>query len=517
MDPSFAIIAALLVAVIWLGVRCRRLTAELAVTTGRFKGYMDHGPFLAFMKDADGRYVYENRLLSEYIGQIRPGTTTCIGRTDAELFPTTEQQAYVGNDRRVLEAARPLHFDEVSVDADGTVRHWSTVKFPRREDDGRTYLAGISIDVTETRRARADARSHEDRCGLALEAGRMGMLTMDLKTQMLETTSLFATLHGRPSTKTRLSLAESLAEVHPDDRQLIIDAVQAALHDRAPNRIVYRVRSPEGGVSWIELVGQVYADDEGQPAFVRGVAFDVTGKQEFLEELGRRKAVLRRLIKVQENERQMLCHEIHDGMMQYAIGAAMLLERAEDEAESPEQAKQIMTALDCLRRGIAEGRQIIRGVRSAALDDLGLTAGIHDLVDQMAAFGITVDVYLCDNLDGIPTELQTTVYRVVQESLANVRKHADTDRAQVEIQRTPLELTIRVSDTGKGCDLTAGTGDGFGLEGMAERVRLAGGDFALDSSPGAGSCVHARLPIDPGEAAPAVSVMAELPDAPTVD
>lgn len=500
MDPGLVIIAALLVAVIWLGVRCRRLTADLAVTTGRFKGYMENGPFAAYMKDAAGRYVYENRFLREHVGRMLPGTTSFIGRTDAELFPTTEQQAYIDNDRRVLEAGRPLHFDEVSVDADGTVRYWSTVKFPRVEDDGRTYLAGISIDVTETRRARADARSQEDRCGLALEAGHMGMLTMDLKTQMLETTPLFATLHGRPSTKTRLSLAESLEEVHPDDRQSIIDAVQAALHDRAPSRITYRVRSPEGGVSWIELVGQVYADDEGRPAFVRGVAFDVTDKQEFLEELGRRKAVLRRLIKVQENERQMLCHEIHDGMMQYAIGAAMLLEIAQAEADSPEQAKQITTALDCLRRGIAEGRQLIRGVRSAALDDLGLTAGIQDLVDQMAAFGISVDARLCDDLDGIPTELQTTVYRVVQESLTNVRKHADTDRAQVEIQRTPLELTIRVIDAGKGFDVTARTADGFGLEGMAERVRLAGGDFAIESSPGAGSCVRARLPIASGEA-----------------
>lgn len=516
MNPSFPVIAALLAVVVLLGVRYRRLRADLAATRGRFKGYMDHGPFVAFMKDADGRYIYENRLLAEHIGRIRPGMTTCIGRTDDELFPTTVQQAYVSNDRRALEAGLPLHFDEVSVDADGTVRHWSTVKFPRVEDDGRTYLAGISIDVTEARHARSDARSHEDRCALALEAGCMGMVTMDLKTQMLETTPVFAILHGRPSTKTRLSLVESLAEVHPDDRQSIVDAVQAALSDRAPNRITYRVCNPEGGVSWIELVGQVSVDDEGRPAVVRGVAFDVTGKQAFLEELGRRKAVLRRLIKVQENERQMLCHEIHDGMMQYAIGAAMLLEVAQEKAESPDQAKQIMTALECLRRGIAEGRQIMHGVRAAALDDLGLTAGIHDLVDQMATFGITVAVRLSDDLDGIPGELQTTVYRVVQESLMNVRKHADTDRAEVEIERTPLELHIRVSDPGKGFDLATRSGDGFGLEGMTERVRLAGGDFVLESSPGAGSCVRARLPIA-ADGAPGVSVMTELPAAPTID
>lgn len=510
MNLAFATIAGLVAVVLWLVARDRRMTAELAATRTRFQGYMDHGPFLAFMKDDGGRYVYENRLLSEHIGRIRPGTTTCIGRTDDELFPARERQAYVDNDRRVLDTGLPMQFDEVSVDADGTVRHWSTVKFSGLHDTGQRFLAGISIDVTEAHRARADARSQEDRCGLALEAGRMGTLTLDLKTQMLDTSTLFAILHGRPATKTRLSLMESLADVHPDDRQAIIAAVDAALRDMAPNRITYRVQMPEGGLAWIELVGQVYADDTGQPAVVRGVAFDVTDKQQVLQELGRRKAVLRRLITVQEHERQMLCHEIHDGMMQYAIGAAMLLENAQEPGASAAPNQHTVAALDCLRRGIAEGRQVIRGVRSAVLDDLGLTAGIHDLVDQMAAFGIAVETRLSDDLDTIPPELQITVYRVAQESLTNVRKHADTDRAVVEIQRNPTEVRIRVSDAGRGFDVTATKGQGFGLDGMAERVRLAGGTFELEARPGGGSCIRVRLPIADPEApeVPAAAIAA---------
>ncbi|MFM8984454.1 MAG: histidine kinase [Planctomycetia bacterium] len=86
--------------------------------------------------------------------------------------------------------------------------------------------------------------------------------------------------------------------------------------------------------------------------------------------------MLRQLIEVQENERLTLCHELHDGMMQYAIGAKMLLEAARDESESPAQTERLESVLDCLTRGITEGRQVIRGVRSAVLDDLGLAAAI---------------------------------------------------------------------------------------------------------------------------------------------
>lgn len=496
---SLAIGASAAAAVAWLLASRRRLSADIE----RFAGFMEHGPFLAFMKDADGRYSYENSLLIEHIGRIRPGTATLIGRTDRELFPQAEEQAYVDNDRRVLELGRPLQFDELSVDADGTVRHWSTIKFPRDDGRGRPGIAGISIDVTAVRQARSDARSSADRCALALEAGRMGSFTLDLATQALETSSLFAVLHARPETRTRLGLEESMAEVHPDDRPKIVAAVQAALRDSAPNRIQYRVVAPSGSVRWIELVGQVFADEAGRPRLVRGVGFDVTEQREAYEEIARRKAILRRLIDVQENERQMLCHELHDGLIQYAIGAKMLLESVRDEADDVLRAERIDAVLACLDRGITEGRQLIRGVRPAVLDDLGLAAAIVDLTDHM---GIAVETAVEEPLGGVPPALQTTAYRVVQESLSNVRKHAGAERATVSVRLVANELQVEIHDEGVGFDVDDARRRGFGLVGMTERVRLAGGTIEIDSRPGSGCRVSVRLPVSADIESPTWSV-----------
>ena len=129
------------------------------------------------------------------------------------------------------------------------------------------------------------------------------------------------------------------------------------------------------------------------------------------------------------------------------------------------------------------------------LDDLGLSAAIEDLGEQMVAAGIAVETKLGAGLDDVPPQLCNTIYRVVQESLTNVRKHAGTNRATVEVQRMADDVHVRVRDRGPGFDVEAARARGFGLVGMTERVRLAGGTFWIESQPGSGTQVNARLPV----------------------
>ena len=494
--PAFALVSVLLLggvvvaALVWLMAARRRLARELRL----FADFMDNGPFVAFMKDADGRYIYENRTLVELTGRILPGVTSVIGKTDHELFPAAEAGHYVANDRAVIASGKPMQFAESSVDADGTVRHWSSLKFPRADALGRPCIAGVTIDVSDLTQARSAARTSEDRCSLALEAGHMGSMSLNLETLVLDTSPVFAILHGNPETVTHIALAEAIELVHPDDRPVVMEALHNVMREPGPQRFRYQVMKPDGTVAWIELVGNVCHDEAGRPAVVRAVAFDVTQRQQDFDELARRSDMLRRLIDIQENERQTLCHELPDGPIQYAIAAKMHLESARDEDDATVRGEQIDTAIDCLTRGIAEGRQVIRGVRPAVLDDLGLAAAIDDLVEQVATTGIKVQATLGDGLDALPTPLQTTIYRIVQESLTNARKHSGADRATVEIRRAGEDVSLRVRDEGAGFDVNAGR-QGFGLVGMMERVRLAGGTFRLESRPGAGTEISVSLPI----------------------
>lgn len=488
-------VVGLLAAVARLAASSRRLAAELATHRHRFAACMDLAPFCAYMKDADGRYVYQNRALLDITQRVLPHVTSFLGRTDAELFPESQATGYANEDRDVLASGAPIILTNTSIDADGAIRHWSTLKFPWSDERGRPCVAGLSIDLTETRSAEEIARTSADRCALALEAGRMGTMTLDLKAGIVETSPLFAMLHGRPETKTRLTLEESLADIHPEDRQGIEKAIRAALENQAAERATYRVVKPDGSVAWIEFVGQVTLDADGHPALVRGVGFDVTTRQEAFEEIVQRKAVLRRLIEVQESERQTLCHELHDGLIQYAIGAKMILQSIRD-AEGPiDTATPIRAAIEALDRGIDEGRLLIRGVRTAVLDDLGLRAAIQDLVDQLAPLVVDLAIDPAADLDGLPTSLQTTIYRLLQEGLTNVRKHAVVARAAVDVRRGADDVVLGIHDIGRGFDVGEGRMKGFGIVGMVERARLAGGSCDIESRPGAGTRIVARLPV----------------------
>jgi PAS domain S-box-containing protein len=495
LSLALVVVAILLAVVVWLAVARRRLADKLATIRRRFFACMDESPFCVSIRSADGRSIYENPALRAITRTALPHNGSFLGRTDRDFFPPEQADISMNGDREVLSSGIPLVCDTSFRDADGSLRVWSSLKFPWVDDDGETCVAGVSFERTDIHRAREAIRASEDRHALALEAGRMGTMTLDLVTQVIETSSLFARMHGRPETKTRLTLEESLAEVHPDDHRPIIEAVQLALRDQAPSRMTYRVVKPDGGGAWIELVGQVFTDDAGRPTVVRCVGIDVTERQAAYEELTRRKEMLRRLIEVQENERQTLCHELHDGMLQYAIGATMVLESVRAAAGAAGLGDRIDAAINCLTRGIAEGRQVIRGVRSGVLDDLGLAAAIQDLADQMAAVGVAVEMAVDDGIDALPASLRTTVYRVVQESLTNVRKHAATAEASVEIRRTPDEVHLCVGDRGGGFEIEAARKRGFGLVGMTERVRLAGGVCTIESQPGVGSRIRAVLPI----------------------
>lgn len=228
---------------------------------------------------------------------------------------------------------------------------------------------------------------------------------------------------------------------------------------------------------------------------VGGIGIEITELKRAEEDLKAKQDLLRNLIEVQENERQMLCNEFHDGLIQYAVGSLMLLESYLRKHRQTEDLSMIEDAVANLRKGIEDGRRVLRGVRPAVLDDSGLRAAIDDLIDQFSSSGITV-TFECDPQIGrLPELVQTTVYRVIQEALSNAKKHSGTEAVRIDLKLAGGELQLEIRDFGCGFDVCSARKRGFGLRGMVERVRLIGGECTIESAPGAGTRVAVRLPI----------------------
>lgn len=195
---------------------------------------------------------------------------------------------------------------------------------------------------------------------------------------------------------------------------------------------------------------------------------------------------------------------MHDTLAQTLAGLAILAERAGHQLadERVDAAADTIATVERLSRDALEEARAIVSRTAAVPSDTALGDAVDRLVSRFRAeTGLTIDLDVRRDSEGVlGRESQLVLLRCLQEALANVRKHARATRVQVRVTAGPNgEGGLQVVDDGAGFDRGARR-DGFGLEGMAERVALAGGSFDVSSSPGAGTMVSVSLPGTPAEA-----------------
>lgn len=213
------------------------------------------------------------------------------------------------------------------------------------------------------------------------------------------------------------------------------------------------------------------------------------------ERLRHERHVLGQLLEVQERERQVVSYEIHDGVAQYVAGALMHLEAFAHANPGCAAVPDLHAAMRLVRLASDESRRLIGGLRPPALDELGIAEAIEALVADARADIPTVTFSHSIPGPRLPPQLETAVFRIVQESLTNVRKHARARSASVTVTRAGGRLRIIVSDDGTGFDPRTVPADRFGLEGIRQRARLFGGDPLISSVPGAGTTIEVSLPL----------------------
>lgn len=225
--------------------------------------------------------------------------------------------------------------------------------------------------------------------------------------------------------------------------------------------------------------------------------------QEVAERERRLADLVHKLLTSQEEERRRLAYELHDGIAQVATATHQHLQvlASRFRPDHLDQREELQRGLELAQRTVREARDLIRGLRPTVLDDFGLARAVLAETETLAAdgWGVTLD----ERLGGarLSMQVETTLYRVLQEALTNVRKHAGTARVQVSLHRRGQYVRLMVRDWGRGFSLSA---DGrsaavrnghIGLEGMRERVSLLGGQFSVRSQPRHGTTIEARVPV----------------------
>jgi two-component system sensor histidine kinase UhpB len=203
--------------------------------------------------------------------------------------------------------------------------------------------------------------------------------------------------------------------------------------------------------------------------------------------------------KVQEDERRRLARELHDGLGQTLTALTHQLERLQRKDGSQEIAAELADSVEMARLALNESRELSRLLRPPVLDDLGLSAALSWLARTLEQrTDLHVELHLAGLDERLDPDLETLVFRVVQEALTNVLRHAGVNRVSVEVERTEGRLELRIADRGQGFDPDAtlmGRVSGSGLRGMRDRLELFGGRLELSSEPGKGTLVSASVPL----------------------
>lgn len=205
-----------------------------------------------------------------------------------------------------------------------------------------------------------------------------------------------------------------------------------------------------------------------------------------------------RIIEAQEDERQRVARELHDQSAQSLTSMLVrlrMLERAEDPAQARAHIQELR---DLTARSLEEIRRIALELRPKILEDLGLGEALAWRADELNAGGaVRTTLQIADMDRRLPKDVELALYRVAQEALTNISRHAHAQTAQLRLEHMDGAVRLTVQDDGIGFDVTAPVAhpSGLGLSGMRERMALVGGRLAIDSVPGGGTCLTATVPV----------------------
>jgi PAS domain S-box-containing protein len=400
--------------------------------------------------------------------------------------------------------------DTVLLSRDGRELPIADCGAPIIDDQGQ--IAGVVVvfhDVLERRLTEMALRESEERFRSVFKTALTGMAITDLKGRFLQVNRSYERLFGYAAAELQQTSFFDLT--HPEDRPYNHQVVEDLLTARCEAcHFEERCLRKDGTPIWTHTTYSTIKDGAGKPRFLVSMVQDITERKRAeaeREELHRLvlasrqqlKVLSRRLIQVQEEERRRLARELHDELGQVLTAVNLNIEAIRQTADEATQARlgESMLAID---RAIEQVRSLSLDLRPAMLDIMGLESALHWYIDRHVKAG-GPEVELVSTLAGqrYAPEWETTCFRVVQEALTNVGRHAQARHVRIELSGGEGALHLTIQDDGIGFDVAAAQvrasqGGTFGLLGIQERVQLLGGQIDIESAPGRGTRVQVQLP-----------------------
>ncbi len=483
--------------VVSAAVQRQRAHDQVQASEARLLAFADYSPAVMFLKDREGRYRLVNEQFLQRFGLRRDQV---IGRTDLEVFPRDQALRFAANDAEVLARGVPLQFEESARYIDGE-RVSVVAKFPLPDASGVvTGVGGVATDITERKRTEQVLREQRTLLAEAQNLAGLGCWEWDPASGRITWSDELYRIYGVERGRFTPSFEGYLERVHPDDREQARSAVARAMADGRGFSFDERIVRPGGEVRYLRSRGEVVRDDQGRSLKVLGACLDITEQKNSEAALraaaDNLQALTRRLVEAEEAERRRIARELHDRVGQNLSALNINLDLALGAAGASPVRRRIEDCVSLVDATLQSIESVMAELRPPLLDEYGLGAALGWYAEEFSR-RTGIAVALRDAKDAaadLRPEAAVALFRIAQEALNNVAKHAGARQVRIELAGEAEEIVLRVADDGAGFDpAAAARGKRWGMKTMRERAEAAGGRLEVASVPGEGATVRASV------------------------
>jgi PAS domain S-box-containing protein len=394
----------------------------------------------------------------------------------------------------------------------GTRRWLEIHATPLRDETGRiTAAVSVTRDITVKKRSEEALKESEARHRIVMRATNDVIWDWDLQTNALWWSDNFFEVFGYRRETMEAGVEAWMTRLHPDDRDRVLNDIFLAIQEKRQIwSDEYRLRRADGSYTYVYDRGYIHLDGEGSAVRMTGAFMDITARKQAEELLRNSRDELRALSShlqsVREQERARIARELHDEFGQVLTGLKIDLSWLGDVLRTLGKSKKVKQLGDRTRimnrlvdESIATIRKLVAELRPAVLDHLDLVEALEwQARDFQQRTRIACDFRCALVGVDLDQDHKTAVFRIVQEALTNVARHAKAAQVTICLEEAGDQLHLVVEDNGRGItDHEIASPSSFGILGMQERAELLGGQLLLYGRPDFGTIVSVRFPTKP--------------------
>lgn len=471
----------------------RRAEKLLHGSEERLRQLIDSSNDWVWEVDANGVYTYAGPQCRSILG-YEP--EELIGKTPFDLMPPDESLRVASTFKTIAAERKAFRaLENVNIRKDGRWVVLETNGVPVIDEDGelRGYR-GMDRDISERKQVELTLRESEERFRLLANTAPVMIWVAGPDKVRSYFNQQWLDFTGRPI---EAELGHGWEEgIHPEDSKACLGSYQEAFDQRQSFTTQYRLRRHDGEYRWVQATGVPRFNQDNSFAGYIGACIDITDRklaEEALATMGRR------LIEAHEEERTWIARELHDDINQRLALLAIELEQWKQRV--PDAAVDFGIHIEQARMHLFDISKDVQALshrlHSSKLEYLGIATAAKSFCNELSEqHKVHIEFSHSDIPHGLPAEVSLALFRVLQEALQNAVKHSHAQDFKVELRGTPGELHLKVSDPGIGFDQMGAMGSrGLGLISMRERLQLVSGALAIESTPGHGTVIQARVPI----------------------